>query len=243
MGPAFSRKPVNLQTKTEWGPPQKKRGTHMKRLLTLLFAVGISFSTWAQKQLSANEVAKLETEIEAQASKINTIKSQFKQVKHVNGMSKDLNSNGDMMYKKDNKVILNYTTPIKYQMVLNGTKVKMVNGGKSKVYDTNAAGASTNEMQKMISSCMTGDMKALKKDYKLLYFEQGQNYLVKIVPNANKKLFKEIEMEMQKSDKMLLRLRLVENPKAGKKGEDYTEYQFSNTQKNVNLQDNLFAIE
>ncbi|MCQ2265461.1 MAG: hypothetical protein MJZ46_05400, partial [Bacteroidales bacterium] len=71
------------------------------------------------------------------------------QVKHVNGMSKDLNSNGDMMYKKENKVILNYTTPIKYQMVLNGTKVKMVNGGKSKVYDTNAAGASSNEMQKI----------------------------------------------------------------------------------------------
>lgn len=215
----------------------------MKRLLTLLFTIGITTSTWAQKQLAANEVAKLETEIEAQASKVNTIKSLFKQVKHVNGMSKDLNSNGDMMYKKENKVILNYTTPIKYQMVLNGTKVKMVNGGKSKVYDTNAAGASTNEMQKMISSCMTGDMKALKKDYKLSYYEQGQNYLVKIVPSGNKKLFKEIEMEMQKSDKMLLRLRLVENPKAGKKGEDYTEYQFSNTQKNIDLQDSLFAIE
>ena len=113
----------------------------------------------------------------------------------------------------------------------------------AKVYDTNAAGASTNEMQRMISSCMTGNMKALKKNYKISYFDKGQNYLVKIVPNGTKKLFKEIEMEMQKSDKMLLRLRLTENAKASKNGEDYTEYHFSKTQKNANLEDRLFVIE
>ena len=215
----------------------------MKKIFMLLFAIGISASTWAQQPLPANEAAQLESAIEEQAGKITTITSQFKQVKHVSGMSKDLVSIGDMMYKKENKVILNYTTPIKYQMVMNGTKVKMVNGGKAKVYDTNAAGASTNEMQRMISSCMTGNMKALKKDYKISYFDKGQNYFVKIVPNGTKKLFKEIEMEMQKSDKMLLRLRLTENAKASKNGEDYTEYHFSKTQKNANLEDRLFVIE
>ena len=215
----------------------------MKKIVTLLFALGLSASIWAQQPLPGNEAAQLEKAIEEQAAKINAITSNFKQVKHVNGMSKDLVSTGDMMYKKENKVVLNYTTPIKYQMVMNGQKVKMVSGGRTKVYDTNGAGASTSEMQKMIGSCMTGNLKALKKDYKFSYYDKGQNYLVKITPNANKKLFKEIEMEMQKNDRMLVRLRLTENAKAGKSGEDYTEYIFSKTQKNANLPDSLFVIE
>lgn len=221
----------------------KKLNPSMKKIASVLFALCLGISAMAQKPLTASEAEKVEAGIEAQTSKIATIRSDFKQTKHVSGMTRDLVSNGDMMYKKERKVVLNYTTPLKYKMVLNGDKVKMENGGKSKVYSANG-NASMNEMQNMISACMTGNMKALKKDYKMSYFDNGDFYLVKIVPvSTQKKLFKEIEMEIRKSDKMLYRLRLTETIKSGKTENDYTEYVFSNTVPNTPLADTLFKID
>lgn len=214
----------------------------MRKTFALLLALCMSATLWAQKQLNASEAATVEKAMQTQTAKITTIKSDFKQTKHVSGMSKDLTSNGNMMYKKENKVILNYTSPLKYRMVINGNKVLMDNNGKKKVYNANG-NAGSSEMQTMISACMTGNMESLKKNYKLTYYEQGQNYLVKIVPITQKKAFKEIDMEMRKSDKMLIRLRLTENAKAGKSGNDYTEYTFSNTVTNAALQDDLFKVE
>ncbi|MCQ2192726.1 MAG: outer membrane lipoprotein carrier protein LolA [Paludibacteraceae bacterium] len=215
----------------------------MNKIFSLLLALCISASVSAQKALNAADAAEVEKSIEAQTSKLTTIKSNFKQTKHINGMSKDYVATGDMMYKKDNKVILNYTTPKKYKMVVNGEKVMMENNGKKNVYNTKGAGASMNEMQAMITACMTGNLQSLKNKYKLTYYEDGQNYLVKVVPITGKKIFKDIEMELKKSDKMLTRLRLTETAKAGKSGNDYTEYSFSGTEQNISLADSLFTIE
>lgn len=215
----------------------------MNKFLAFVFAFSTSIASFAQTALNAADAAKVEKAIETEAAKTTSIQSQFKQQKHIGGMSRDLVSNGELKFKKENKVILNYTTPFAYKMVLNGSKVMMESNGKKNVYNANGGGSSMNEMQAMMSACMSGDLQSLKKKYKLSYFENGGNYLVKITPINNKKTFKEIEMEVRKTDKMLTRLRLTEMAKAGKTENDFTEFQFSNTKQNVALADELFAIE
>lgn len=215
----------------------------MNKFLAFVFAFSTSIASFAQTALNAADAAKVEKAIETEAAKTTSIQSQFKQQKHIGGMSRDLVSNGELKFKKENKVILSYTTPFAYKMVLNGSKVMMESNGKKNVYNANGGGSSMNDMQAMMSACMSGDLQSLKKKYKLSYFENGGNYLVKIVPINNKKTFKEIEMEVRKTDKMLTRLRLTEMAKAGKTENDFTEFQFSNTKQNVALADELFAIE
>lgn len=215
----------------------------MNKIYAFFLALGLGMQVHAQTPLSAQDAAAVEKAIETETAKTTTIQSQFVQKKHIGGMSRELNSNGELKFKKENKVMLTYTTPMAYKMVLNGDKVMMEAGGKKNVFNANAGGKGVNEMQNMMQACMSGNLKALKKDFKLSYYTHGNNYIVKIVPVGKQKTFKEIEMELQKSDKMLTRLRLTETAKAGKAENDYTEFLFSNTRQNIDLPDELFLIQ
>ena len=103
----------------------------MKKILFAIIALLLCNAGWAQKALTAKEAASVETEIKAAAAKVNTIESNFSQVKHVGGMTRDLSSTGIFRYKKSNRVRFDYTLPFKYQLVVNGDKVKMSSNGKS----------------------------------------------------------------------------------------------------------------
>lgn len=215
----------------------------MKKAIILLSLLwGMSNSALAQKPITGSEATKIETEIEQQTSQILTLENKFKQEKHMNGMSKNLVSTGTMRYKKNGKVRLDYVTPFKYELTVNGDKVKMATNGKKNIYNA-SSNPGMQEMQKMLSASMTGDIAALKSKYAISYFDNGSTYLIKIKPIKPNKMIQEIEMELNKSDKMLIRMRLTEVAKAGKTGNDYTEYTFSDTKKNTTIDDSVFAIE
>jgi outer membrane lipoprotein-sorting protein len=213
----------------------------MKKILFAIVALLLCNAGWAQKALTAKEAASVETEIKAAAAKVNTIESNFSQVKHVGGMTRDLSSTGIFRYKKNNRVRFDYTLPFKYQLVVNGNKVKMSSNGKSKVYNASANPAMS-EAASMLSACMTGDLQTLKTKYNLAYYQSNNEYEIRVTPKTANAMMQSITLHMRKTDKMLTRMRIMEKTKPGKKESDYTEYKFTNEKQNSALADALFAI-
>lgn len=76
-------------------------------------------------------------------------------------------------------------------------------------------------------------------DFKVASFENGQSYLLSLEPvtDAMKKMFKQIDVYMDKKNFDVSRLTMTEN------GGDYTDMDFSNTQHNIALNESLFKVK
>lgn len=209
----------------------------MKKLFSILLITALSLTTAeAQTTLNSQETVRVENEIKTATSKLATISSQFVQNKHVSGMTKDLTCQGLFMYKKSGKIRFDYTTPMKYTMIVNGDKMNM--GGK-----TITAKSGMKEMLTMLEACMTGNMEPLKAKYNLVYTQTDKSYSIKITPKTKNNFVEELIVTLNKSDKLVTKVKMVEPVKSGKKGNDYTEYTFSNTKKDTALDDKKFEVK
>ncbi len=219
----------------------------MKRIsvLMLVLCSGI-FSVFAQmKPMIDSEVDALKKKMTAETQKISTIESDFTQLKHIVAMSGDITSTGKFYYQKSDKVSLDYITPVKSQIVINGSKIKMVSNGKTNVFDV-ASNGLMKEMKDVISACMTGNLQAMTSNYKLEFFQAGKEYLVKIFPlnDAAKTIIDEVNIYLDKNDLSVTRLRMIEASKDKKaKDKDYTEYQFTNKKLNVDVPASRFSVK
>ncbi|MDR1730022.1 MAG: outer membrane lipoprotein carrier protein LolA [Prevotellaceae bacterium] len=221
----------------------------MKRISAFVFVLctGI-FSIFAQgemKPMTESEVNAFKKKMAAEAQKVNTIESDFMQLKHIAAMAGDIASTGKFYYQKNDKVSLDYTTPVKYQIVINGSKIKMVSNGKTNVFDI-ASNGLMKEMKEVISACMTGNLQAMGSNYKLEYYQDAKEHLVKIFPLSDgaKAIIDEVNIYLEKSDLSVTRMRMVEASKDKKaKDKDYTEYQFSNKKLNADIPASRFSIK
>ncbi len=219
----------------------------MKRVsvLMLIFCAGI-FSVFAQmKPMSDSEVEAFKKKMASETQKVNTIESDFTQLKHIAAMAGDITSTGKFYYQKDDKVSLDYITPMKYQIVINGSKIKMVSNGKTNVFDV-ASNGLMKEMKEVISACMTGNLQAMNSHYKLEYYQDAKEHLVKIFPlnDAAKAIIDEVNIYLDKGDLSVTRLQMVEASKDKKaKDKDYTEYRFSSKKLNTDIPASRFSMK
>lgn len=219
----------------------------MKKLIVCIIALSMSILAMGQGKFhpvqNSDEVT---TKLVSAMRNMSTMQSDFTQVKHNMGMASDLKSNGKFYYSKADKVCLDYTTPIKMAIVVNGTKVMMKTGSNTRIMET-SSNAILNEMVSVISSCMTGNIQDLKDKYRMQYFQSGTDYLVKVFPSDSKKskIISEVNITIKKSDMSVVSMKMIEASKTERKDgdHDYTEYIFSNTKLNSAIDANIFAIK
>ena len=86
--------------------------------------------------------------------------------------------------------------------------------------------------------CMSGTVLS-NPDFKTSVYESAKAYMVSMVPatDAMKKMFKEINVYLDKKSYEVERLSMMEQ------GGDHTDMDFSNTQHNVSLNDALFKVK
>lgn len=229
-------KPLNHESANLKKNGNMQNNTTMKKATSVIFAALFSLCTYAQTQLGATESAKLENELRQETMSMNSLQSKFTQTKHVSGMTRDLTSKGDFYYKKDKKVRFEYTTPLKYEMVVNGDKLKVGN-------QVISAKSGMKELLAMVEACMIGDMEPMKQHYNIKYYKNNNSYLVQFEPKKKNNYVEKIEMTMNISDKMVTEVKLIEPEKDGKTGNDFTTYKFGETKKNVAISDYLFDIK
>lgn len=205
-------------------------------LICLLLAVCLPLA--AQERLTPlASVATFQERLKKEAATVASIESDFVQEKFLDVFSEKIISKGRFYFKKENKIRMDYTSPVDYQIVINGPKLKIVSEGKSNVVNL-GSNQMMNEMRGMLSACMVGDLGSITSAYTLAYYETPSRYVVKIYPVSKsvQAYIHEIVISIDKHDMSVQTLRLAENAK------DYTEYRFANKKQNTLNSDEKFTI-
>ena len=166
-----------------------------------------------------------------------SIESDFTQVKYLDILDEKVASKGKFYYQKSGKIRMEYAQPVNYLIVINDSRLKIVSDGKKSVMSL-TANKMMNQMQDMLTACMIGDLSRISSDYKLEYFENDSYYIVKIKPvnKAIQAYISEIEIHLDKKDMSVYKLRLSET------ATNYTEYEFYNKRFNALKDETKFSI-
>lgn len=163
-----------------------------------------------------------------------TINSDFTQVKHMKMLNDNVNSKGKFYYKKQNKIRIEYTSPFKYLLIMNGSGIIIKDENKTSRISTRSS-KSLQSANKVMMECMTGSVFS-NKDFSVKCYESPNQYLLQLTPVAAsmRSLFARIDIYLEKSDYSVAKLVMNEQ------GGDYTQMVFTNRKKNISLNDALF---
>lgn len=208
-----------------------------KYLCLFLFLI-VCLPVVAQKELKPlTSIDGFQERLKKEAASLSSIESDFTQEKYLDVFNDKIISKGRFYYRQENKIRMDYTTPVDYQIVINGQKLKIVSEGKSNVVNL-GSNRMMDEMKGMLAACMVGDLSSITSTYKLDYYESPSLYVVKIRPVSKsvQAYISEIVISINKEDMSVQTLRLSENEK------DYTEYRFTNRKYNTLTNDEKFII-
>lgn len=204
----------------------------MKRITLLTFLVLSCLSVTAQT-ISDADTRVLE-KIKQENAKYNSITCDFKQVKHLEMLGEDIDSEGKFYYAKPDKLAMRYEDPEGEMMLINGDKFVMVAMGTRR----EVSGQSNAKMQGMktiLSACLEGDVKKIGAS-KITCKETAKHYTVTAVinPASNKSDITEVILNYDKTNLSLSLLKTIEAD------DSYTTYELNNKKFNQPIAESIF---
>lgn len=201
----------------------------------LLFSVAVTAQPKGFKPLA--NTAALQQGLQTSTAALQSIQSDFSQVKHLSLLADKITSKGKFYYRKEDKVRIEYTAPFQYLVVMNGGQMMVKDEQKSTKVNTRNS-KTMQSVNRIMLDCMRGTVFS-NPDFKVTAFENGTNYLLSLSPanDAVKKLFKQIDVYLTRTGFDVDRLTMTEQ------GGDFTDMDFSHTQHNIALNDALFKVK
>lgn len=208
----------------------------MKVIYTLLLLLATG-SLYAQPMKKLNNLQEFDKRLAQETQTVQSIESDFTQVKYLDVLDEKVTSRGKFYYKKSNRICMEYARPMNYLIVINGAKLKIVSDGKKSVMNL-SSNKMMNQMQDMLTACMVGDLSKMTPNYRLEYLEDASYYLVRIKPvsKAVQAYIAGIDIYLSKKDMSVHKLRLSET------ATNYTEYEFHNQRFNSLKDEAKFSV-
>lgn len=206
------------------------------RKLDFIFLL-ISFSGFSQKNLKpvANpEVFKKQFEIESK--KITSIKSDFVQEKTLSMLKEKIVSKGEFVFKRSDKVRIEYKTPYSYLMIMNGNQMMSKDGNKESRINV-SSNKMFRQINRVIVDCVQGTI-LYNKDFSSKILENDSMYFLELVPQNRmiKEFFQSIKIQIDKKDYSVAVIELNEQ------GGDQTTMRFTGKQFNQTIGDEVFVL-
>jgi outer membrane lipoprotein-sorting protein len=191
----------------------------------------------AQNFRSVKDTIALKEKIEQMSKTINTIESDFTQEKNLSVLSEKVLSKGHFVFKKENMLRWEYSSPYKYLIVINKDKIWIKDDKKTSKYDMNSNKV-FKEINDIMLSCVQGNIFKANK-FKVAYFENDKYYKLELTPiqKTMKESLKKINMYFDKNVTSVSKLDMIEP------NEDYTTLEFVNKKINGPVQDNIFTAK
>lgn len=210
----------------------------MHKIFTCILLAG-TFTLSAQPKgyTPVKNVTQFQQSLSKSNEAIQTISSDFVQVKNLSLLSEKIKSKGKFYFKKEDKVRIEYTSPYSYLMVMNGGQMMVKDEQKTSKINTKNS-KTMQSVNRIMIDCMRGTV-FQNPDFKVMAYESSNGYLLSLVPatDAMKKMFKQIDVYMDRKNFDVDRLTLTEV------GGDYTDMDFVNTQHNAALNETLFKVK
>lgn len=209
------------------------------RLTTTCFFIISTVFGYAQSGFTEmNNVDDFKKNLSEKTATTNTITAEFKQEKFMSILSKELISNGIILFKSPNKVKWSYEKPYLYDIILNGKEIIINDDGKVNAFSVGSS-KMFSEMNQLIVNSVQGNVLDDTR-FDITYFKNDLLYLCKLTPNKNNQLgtfLKEIHVYFDNQNYSVAQIKLVE-PEG-----DYTQISFVNKQFNQAISDAVFNKE
>lgn len=205
-------------------------------LLVLLF---LSISVFAQPAgfSKVTDINGFRTALAKANAQIQNIASDFKQKKTLSLLADEVNATGKFYYKKEDKVRIEYVSPYKYLLIMNGTKMLVedeeksttINAGNSKMMQS---------VNNVITDCMQGTVFS-NTDFDVNIYKSNGQYMLALMPvNVSmKRMFRQIDVYLDAETYDVEKLVMTE------KGGDNTVMDFYNTRHNITMNEVLFKVK
>ena len=200
------------------------------------FVLLFSFVITAQEtEMSATDSKELKNKVVEKSKNTTTIISDFEQFKHLDFLTNDIKSTGNLTYKSPSSIKWEYKVPFVYSAIFKDNKLYINDDGvKSKVnLDANNTFRSLNNL---IIKSVRGDMFDEEK-FEISYFENSATYIVhfKSLDKALKKLISEFVLIFDKESLNVIQVKMIESTN------DFTLLIFLNQMINQTVSDAVFT--
>lgn len=209
----------------------------MIRYLFFLAAFLIYNNSFAQSFKPMKDSKDFQQKLHSIAAKTTSLQSDFVQIKHLDVLSEDIESNGKLVYKANNKLRWEYTTPLEYLIILKDGKVSIKDEGKVSSYDL-SGNKTFQKINEMMIGSIQGDLLVNEADYTYEFKESSNSYLVVMYPKQKKvqEFMKSINIYFSKKDYSVEQVKMLEQ------SGDYTLMKFKNKKTNASISDKTFNI-
>lgn len=194
-----------------------------------------NFSLFAQEQkMTETEIVSFKKTVKEVATKIKTLTTDFVQYKHLDFLSKDIETSGKMAFKEPNMLQWQYKKPYNYSIIFKNGKIFIDDEGKKSAMDVSSSKIFA-KINKLIVGSVSGDMFD-DKEFVISYFKNKTNNVTKFIPKdaALKKYIKQIELTFDKNDATVIQVKLLES------SEDYTRIVLKNKILNAKIDNSIF---
>jgi outer membrane lipoprotein-sorting protein len=194
-----------------------------------------NLSLLAQEQkMTETEIVSFKKTVKEVATKIKSLSTDFVQYKHLDFLSKDIETSGKMAFKEPNMLQWQYKKPYNYSIVFKNGKILINDEGKKSAMDVSSSKIFA-KINKLIVGSVSGNMFD-DKEFVISYFKNKTNNITKFIPKdaALKKYIKQIELTFDKDDATVIQVKLLES------SEDYTRIVLKNKILNAKIDNSIF---
>ncbi|PZR15587.1 MAG: cell envelope biogenesis protein LolA [Flavobacterium psychrophilum] len=202
----------------------------------ILFLLTTAFTAVAQEQkMSAAEMTAFKNAVNAVAKNTKSLTADFVQYKHMDFLSKDIETSGKMAFKTPGMLLWQYTKPYQYSVIFKNNKIAINDAGKKSEMNVGNSKMFA-KLNKLIVGSVSGDMFD-EKEFTISYFKSAEHNITKLMPKdvALKKYIQQMELYFDKKGNMVSQVKMIE-PSG-----DYTKIIFKNKVANAQVSDSVFT--
>lgn len=207
----------------------------MYKYFLVLFVIFPAIVLKAQESsMSASEIAAFKEKVVLVAKTTQTIKADFVQYKHLNFLSNDVETSGNMAFKAPNLVKWEYTDPYQYSVIFKENEL-LINDGGTKSNVNIGSSKLFKKLNQLIVNSVKGNMFA-DADFEVTYFKSPDFFKVIFKPKNSKiaRFIATFELLFDKEEMQVFEIKMIE-PSA-----DFTRIVFSNRVLNSAINNEVF---
>ncbi|SHI67673.1 LolA family protein [Flavobacterium terrae] len=204
------------------------------KFFTILFSFTVSIGFAQEQKMSNSEILNFKNEVTKETKNIKSLKTDFVQYKHMDFLSKDIETSGKMVFKAPNLLNWQYTKPYQYSIVFKNNKIYINDQGNKSTVD--AKSKMFEKINKLIVGSVSGNMFD-DNEFTITYFKTKDYNIAKLFPKTAtiKKYIKEVNLFFPENESTVSQVKLIE-PSG-----DYTKIVFKNKQVNAKIDDSAFT--